>query len=63
MENSKDTYRKFNEQRLVDKAAPKVDMLKVMDTFRRGVDFYNSYGIKGHDKAGTCKKPLGEANS
>lgn len=63
MENSKDSYRRFNEQRLVDKAAPKVDMLKVMDTFKRGVDLYNSFGIKGQDKTGTCKKPLAEANN
>jgi len=47
----------------MDKSAPQVEMIKVMDSFKRSVDFYNSYGIKNkqehkHDH----KRPLTEAN-
>lgn len=35
----------YNEQRLVDRDGPRVDMLKVMENFKRSADFFNSYGI------------------
>ena len=61
MEN-KEVYRKINEQRLVDKAAPKVQMMSVMENFINGVNFYNSYGLAKEKKPATTKKPLGENN-
>jgi hypothetical protein len=60
MENSKNLYRQFNEQRLIDKSAPNVDMFKVMDNLKKSVDFYNSFGIS--KASSNNKKPLGEAN-
>lgn len=74
MENT-DLYRKVNEQRLIDKAAPKIDMFRVMENLQRSTQFYNSYGIKdkkssaatganSHNSGGNCaKKPLSESNN
>jgi len=60
MENSKDLYEQYNKQRLLGKEGPKVDMLKVMDNFKRSTDFFNNFGIKNN---GPVKKPLTEANN
>ena len=44
---------------MIDKSAPQVEMLKVMDSFKKSVDFYNSYGINSKYEN---KRPLTEAN-
>lgn len=54
----------YNEQRLVDKDAPRVEMLKVMENYKRSVDFFNSFGLdtkkKHHPET---KRPLTDANT
>lgn len=56
----------YNQERLTSKTVTQVDMLKVMDNYKRSVDYFNSYGITSNKGAGTgmadAKKPLGEAN-
>lgn len=72
MENN-ELYQKINQQRLIDKAAPRVDMFKVMENLQRSTQFYNSYGIKDKTTntpptttstttANGVKKPLTESN-
>lgn len=57
MENSNlDLYHRYNQERLIEKTASQVDMLRVMDNFKKSVDFFNSFGIKNTQ---TTKKPLG----
>lgn len=61
-------FRQYNEERLLGKTAPQVDMMKVMDNFKKSVDYFNSYGIdstKDKDKLSVVakdKKPLADAN-
>ena len=72
MENN-DLYRQINERRLIDKAAPRVDMFRVMENLQRSAQFFNSYGLKDKTTnspatASTTnnsgvKKPLTESNS
>ena len=68
MQNNKSLFRQYNEERLLGKTAPQVDMMKVMDNFKKSVDYFNSYGIdstKDKDKACVAakdKKPLADAN-
>lgn len=61
MENNKGMVLKFHEERLTAKTVPQVDMHKVMDTFKRSVDFFNSYGI-APKPTNEVKKPLAENN-
>lgn len=68
MENNKTLFRQYNEERILGKTAPQVEMLRVLDSFKKSVDYFNSYGIdsaKDKDKGwgtGKEKKPLAEAN-
>lgn len=68
MQNNKSLFRQYNEERLLGKTAPQVDMMKVMDNFKKSVDYFNSYGIdstKDKDKPSVVtkdKKPLADAN-
>lgn len=57
MENSKDLYLRYNEERLTAKTVPQVNMHKVMDNYKRSVDFFNSYGI-APKSANLHAKPL-----
>jgi hypothetical protein len=59
MENSIDHFRKYHQERLINKSAPQVEMLRVMENLKRSVDFYNSYGL---DFKHEIKKPLNESN-
>lgn len=43
-------YKKYNEQRLSEKMVPSMDMMKVLENYRRSVDFYNNFGIKSSKK-------------
>lgn len=61
MENNKNLLLKFHEERLTAKTAPQVDMHKVMDTYKRSVDFFNSFGIRPK-VSNEIKKPLAENN-
>lgn len=58
MENNKDLYKEFNEHKKREGDAPKVDMLKVMDNFKRSVNFYNSFGLNKDNNKSMGKAPL-----
>ncbi len=58
MENNKDLYKEFNQHKKRDGDAPKVDMFKVMDNFKRSVNFYNSFGLNNDNNKSTGKAPL-----
>lgn len=69
MENNKSLFRQYNEERVLGKTGPQIDMFKVMDSFKKSVDYFNSYGIEtGKDKDNSKlinnkeKKPLTDAN-
>jgi hypothetical protein len=34
----------------------KVDMLKVLDTYKKSVDYFNSFGLEGSSKTARSKK-------
>ncbi len=48
MENNsnKSIYQKYEQNRIMDKTMPQFDMLKTLETFKKSVDAFNSYGIK-----------------
>ena len=61
MENNKDLYQKYEQEKLKEKAVPEFDLIKFMENYKRNVDFFNSYGLKpkvGH----AVKVPLGHSN-
>lgn len=39
-------YKKYEQNRLLDKTMPKFDMLKTLETYKKSVDAFNSYGLK-----------------
>lgn len=45
-----------------DKTFPQFDMIKVLETYKRSVDAYNSYGLKKTLDPSNVKKVLGERN-
>ena len=49
-ERSSDPYRK-------PEMTTEFDLMKFLDTYKRGVDFYNSYGLKKDDKKAESNKP------
>ena len=68
MEN-KAIYDQYEQNRLVEKTAPKFDMLKTLETYKRSVDAFNSYGLKKKTSSDNpeavsqqSKKVLGEKN-
>ena len=68
MEN-KAIYDQYQQNRMLEKTAPHFDMLKTLETYKRSVDAYNSYGLKkkttsDNPEANTqpSKKVLGEKN-
>jgi len=46
MENNPLYYVQYQQTRLMEKTAPQFDMLKTLETYKRSVDAYNSFGIK-----------------
>jgi hypothetical protein len=66
MENNKSNYEIFKQERLQEKVFAQIDQLKVLETFQRSVNLFNSFGLK--DKAppveptNTKVKALGERN-
>jgi hypothetical protein len=43
----------------MNKSAPQIEMLRVMDNLKKSIDFYNSFGITSKHE---IKKPLTESN-
>jgi len=68
MEN-KVIYYQYEQNRMIEKTAPRFDMLKTLETYKRSVDAFNSFGLKknlssDNPEANTQqpKKVLGEKN-
>ena len=64
MSNTKDGFRYFNENRLNEKLVPEFNLMKFLENYKRGIDLYNSSGIKGKkaERKEEEKKVLGENN-
>ncbi len=45
MEN-KFIYDQYLQNRMIEKTAPQFDMLKTLETYKKSVDAFNSYGLK-----------------
>jgi hypothetical protein len=45
MEN-KFIYDQYMQNRMIEKTAPQFDMLKTLETYKKSVDAFNSYGLK-----------------
>lgn len=49
MENNRELFQKYQEQKEQDRMTEYVHPMRVLETYRRSVDYYNSYGL--------CLKP------
>ena len=60
MENNKELFKKYNEEKRNQNVVPEFNIVRFMDGFKKSVDYYNSYGLdkKNHEK----KNPLAEKN-
>lgn len=45
MENQRDLFRQYKEEKLNEKAVPEFDLIRFMDSYKRSINFYNSYGL------------------
>lgn len=45
MENNKQLYTQYETQKRLEKDIPEFDLIKFMETYKKSVDFYNSYGF------------------
>lgn len=68
MEN-KAIYDQYLQNRMIEKTAPQFDMLKTLETYKRSVDAFNSFGLKKKTTSDNpeaanqpAKKVLGEKN-
>jgi len=54
MENSSNRliYERYEQNRLMDKTMPKFDMLKTLETYKKSVDAFNTYGLKKNANSG-----------
>lgn len=61
-------YNQYEQNRMIEKTAPQFDMLKTLETYKKSVDAYNSYGLKkkvasdNPEAVTQTKKILGEKN-
>ena len=60
MENKKDLYKQYHEEKANSKDVPQFDLIRFMESYNRSVSFYNSYGL---DKKKSDKTPLAPTNS
>ena len=68
MEN-KFIYDQYLQNRMIEKTAPQFDMLKTLETYKKSVDAFNSYGLKKKTQSDNpeasnqpAKKVLAEKN-
>lgn len=61
-------YNQYEQNRMIEKTAPQFDMLKTLETYKKSVDAYNSYGLKkkvtsdNPEAVTQTKRILGEKN-
>ena len=56
MENKKELFQKYQEERTKDKTMFEVDRMAVLENFRKSVDFYNSFGLKNMNNEESIEK-------